>query len=118
MQRIAIIQTQPPFNQGKARESLDLILALAAVDHQLSIIFTGDAVYQLLPLNTQSSQPLKAFQKSFGLFALYEIEHCLVCAASLTARGLSGLSLPEGFTAASQAEIKATLASAQQIIRC
>lgn len=118
MQKIAIIQTQPPFNQGKARESLDLILALAAVDHQLSVIFTGDAVYQLMPPATHSTQPLKAFQKGFGLFTLYEIEPCLVCASSLTARGLSGLSLPDGFIAASQAEIKAALASAQQIIRC
>jgi tRNA 2-thiouridine synthesizing protein C len=118
MQSIAIIQTKPPFNQAKARESLDLILALAAVDHQLSVIFSDDAVYQLLPANNDSEAPLKAFQKSFGLFALYEIEHCLVCAASLAARGLSGLSLPAGFLIASETELKAALASAQQIIRC
>lgn len=118
MQSIAIIQTKPPFNQAKARESLDLILALAAVDHQLTVIFSGDAVYQLLPVKSDSDAPLKTFQKSFGLFALYEIEHCLVCAASLAARGLSGLSLPAGFVAACETEIKAALASAQQIIRC
>lgn len=118
MQSIAIIQTQPPFNQAKARESLDLILALAALDYPLSVIFSGDAVYQLVPLDTQKAQPLKAFQKSFGLFALYEIEHCLVCATSLQMRGLSNLRLPDGFKAVSQAEINATLASAQHIIRC
>lgn len=118
MQSIAIIQTQPPFNQAKARESLDLILALAAVDYSLSIIFSGDAVYQLLPPNTSNNFPVKAVQKSFGLFALYDIENCLVCATSLQARGLTGLHLPQGFVVASEAEIKATLASAQHIIRC
>lgn len=118
MQHIAIIQTQPPFNQAKARESLDLILALAAVDYQLSIIFTGDAVYQLLSPDTSSTKPLKAFQKSFGLFALYDIENCLVCAQSLNERGLSQLSLPGGFIAVSSAAIGSLLASTQQIIRC
>lgn len=118
MQHIAIMQSHSPFNQAKARESLDLILALAAVDYQLSVIFSGDAAYQLLPTDSNSAQPVKAFQKSFGLFALYDIENCLVCAQSLRDRGLTTMALPEGFVTATPAEIRTLLASAQQIIRC
>lgn len=118
MQDIAIIQSHSPFNQAKARETLDLILALAAVEHQVTVIFHEDAVYQLLSLGDEQPYPLKAFQKSFGLFALYAIERCLVCAASLQARGLTEMPLPEGFIVASHAEIQAELAQVQQIIRC
>jgi len=118
MAQIVIIQTHSPYNHAKARESLDLILALAAVDHQVCVIFTGDAVYQLPTVNTDHPRPLKAFQKSFGLFALYDIEHCLVCANALRARVLSEQNLPEGFIAVSETAIKDALANAQHIIRC
>lgn len=118
MQSIAIIQTQAPFNQAKAREALDLILALAAVDYPLTVIFTGDAVYQLVPPAAGNNTPLKVFQKSFGLFAIYEIEYCLVCADSLSSRGLGQLVLPEGFTAVTKAELQASLDAAAHIIRC
>lgn len=117
MQHIAIIQTHSPYNSAKAREALDLILALAAVEHQVSVVFTDDAVYQLLA-SSQSSVALKTFQKSFGLFGLYDIENCLVCADSLARRGLSELALPSGFTRANQQQINSMLATADQLIRC
>lgn len=117
MQHIALIQTHSPYNSANAREALDLILALAAVEHHVSVVFTEDAVYQLLPSN-HSSPVLKTFQKSFGLFGLYDIENCLVCADSLARRGLSELTLPSGFTLANQQQINHLLATANQLIRC
>lgn len=117
MQHIALIQTHSPYNSAKAREALDLILALAAVEHQVSVIFTDDAVYQLLT-SDQSPTVLKTFQKSFGLFSLYDIENCLVCADSLARRGLSEITLPNGFVLANQQQINNVLATADQLIRC
>lgn len=118
MQHIVIIQTHSPFNQAKARESLDLILALAAVDYTISILFADAGVYQLLPPDTRSGSPLKVFQKSFGLFQLYDINNCFVCSASLAARDLLNISLPEGFRVIETSEIQQVLAAAQHIIRC
>ncbi|EIW90543.1 dsrE-like protein [Alishewanella agri BL06] len=119
MQAILLIQTASPFNQAKAREALDLALALAAIEHQVSMLFQDDAVYQLLaPDFEQTTAPLKAFQKSFGLFALYDIGPCLVCQQSLAARGLAQLSLPDGFVQADSAAIQAAMQQADQLIRC
>lgn len=121
MQAILLIQTASPFNQAKAREALDLALALAAVEHQVSILFQDDAVYQLLPPADKPADapaPLKAFQKSFGLFALYDIGPCLVCQQSLNSRGLAELVLPEGFRLADSAQIRTAMQQADQLIRC
>lgn len=119
MQAILLIQTASPFNQAKAREALDLALALAAVEHQVSMLFQDDAIYQLVaPDFGQANAPLKAFQKSFGLFALYDIGPCLVCQQSLAARGLAQLSLPDGFVRADSAAIQAAMQQADQLIRC
>lgn len=117
MQTILLIQTASPFNQAKAREALDLALALAAVEHQVSILFQDDAVYQLLP-PADIPAPLKAFYKSFGLFALYDIGPCLVCQRSLTARGLTKLPLLDDFIVADSAAIQAAMQQADQLIRC
>ena len=68
MQHIAIIQRQSPFNSSSGREALDLILALAAVEHQLSVIFSGDAIYQLLPVNLNRDFGLKRYQQGFKMF--------------------------------------------------
>ena len=46
--KIAVLVTSLPLDGIAARESLDLIFALAAVDHQVSVIFCDDAVYQLV----------------------------------------------------------------------
>ncbi len=118
MQQIVVIQSQPPFNKAHAREALDLILALGAVDHQVSVIFTEDSVYQLLNTAPWQDAPLKAFNKSFGLFALYDIENCLVCQQAWQSRGLTALALPSGFRFANSAELKAIILNADQLIRC
>src|SRR5690606_21057609 len=85
---ILVVQRHSPFNSSKGREALDLLLALAAVEHNVSLLFSDDAVYQLLPTLDQPDFKLKAYPRSFKLFALYDIEQVYVCQQSLTERGL------------------------------
>lgn len=115
---IAVIQRQPPFNTSRGREALDLILALAAVDHKISVLFCGDAVYQLLPLASDEHMPVKAYPRSFKLFALYDVELLYVCQQSLLERQIAveQLSLPIELLDTSQ--IQQMLAKQQHIIRC
>ena len=86
MQHIAIIQRQSPFNSSSGREALDLILALAAVEHHLTVIFSGDGIYQLLPVNLNNAFSLKRYQQGFKLFGLYEIDQLYVCHQSMEQR--------------------------------
>ncbi|MDP5191787.1 DsrE family protein, partial [Rheinheimera baltica] len=53
MCNLLVLLRYSPFNNAQGREALDLILALAAVDHNVSVLFSGDAVFQLLPTKDQ-----------------------------------------------------------------
>ncbi len=86
--KIAVVVTSLPLHGVAARESLDLIFALAAVDHQLSVIFSGNAVYQLVKADESAELLVKDFRRSFKLFELYDIEQLYVCAESLRQRQL------------------------------
>lgn len=116
MQHIAIIQRQSPFINSSGREALDLMLALAAVEHQLSVIFSGDAVYQLLAVNQSSDFALKRYQQGFKLFGLYDIERIYVCQQSLQQRQLDSNALSLAAKPLSAVQIQQLLASQHQIM--
>lgn len=116
MQHITIIQRQSPFNHSSGREALDLALALAAVEHQLTIIFTGDAVYQLLDYNPATEFALKRYQQSFKLFGLYDIEHLYVCQASLQQRQLDSNQLSVAAKPVDASQMQQLLASQHQVL--
>ena len=83
--KIAVLVTSLPLDGIAARESLDLIFALAAVDHQVSVIFSDDAVYQLVQADDSAELMVKDFRRSFKLFELYDIENLYICADTLVA---------------------------------
>jgi tRNA 2-thiouridine synthesizing protein C len=77
MRRCVIIQQQTAWTNSAAREAQDLCLALAAAEHQVTVLYRGAAVTQLLPL----AEPLavKDFTVTQKLFALYDIACVAVC---------------------------------------
>ena len=89
MPNIIVIQQHSPFSSSHGREALDMILALAAVEHNVSVLFRGDAVYQLLATEQHADFNLKAYPRSFKLFALYDVEQLYVCRQALTERGIA-----------------------------
>lgn len=83
MIKIAVIMQHSPFASGVAREAQDMLFALAAVEHQLTVIYRGDALYQLLTTRSDANVGCKDFTVAQKLFGLYEIEQVLVDAAEL-----------------------------------
>lgn len=77
MRRCVIIQQQTAWTTSAAREAQDLCLALAAAEHEVTVLYRGVAVTQLLPL----TEPLvvKDFTVTQKLFALYDIASVAVC---------------------------------------
>lgn len=116
MRNILLLQQHSPFNTGNGREALDMALALAAVEHSVSILFCDDAVYQLLPTVEQPDFRLKPYPRSFKLFALYDIDQVYACVESVTARGLKPEQFSIEVTLLSKADIAALLASQHQVI--
>ena len=114
---IAVVVTRLPLQGIAARESLDLIFALAAVDHQLSVIFADDAVYQLLKAQDSTATLTKDFRRSFKLFELYEIDNLYVCAESLKQRNLKLDNLMLEVKPLEHTELSRLLHNQQHVIR-
>lgn len=81
MARILILQQHSAWSSAKAREAQDLSLALAATEHQVTLLYREAAVLQLLPLH--ESLALKDFTKSQKLFELYDIDSVCICQHAL-----------------------------------
>ena len=116
MQKILLVQRQSPFNTSKGREAFDMAMALAAVEHSVTVLFTGDAVYQLLLPADQNDFMLKPYQKGFKLFSLYDIEQVLVSVSALKARGLAIPHLLPDITAVNDDDIQQLIAQQHQVI--
>lgn len=116
MRNILLLQRSSPFNDGKGREALDMILAMAAVEHNISVLFSADAVYQLLPTQDHTDFKLKAYPRSFKLFALYDIEQVYVCRQSLKQRGINAADLSIDVTVLDSSGIAELFARQHQVI--
>ncbi|WNO60917.1 sulfurtransferase complex subunit TusC [Rheinheimera sp. MMS21-TC3] len=116
MRNIMLIQRHSPFNTSHGRESFDLAMALAAIEHKVTILFMADAVLQLVQIKDTATLQLKPYQHGFKLFDLYEIEQVLVCQASLQQRGLTAADLFIKVTIADHSMIKSCIAMQHQVI--
>lgn len=115
--KIAVLVTSLPLQGIAARESMDLIFALAAVDHQLSVVFSGDAVYQLVKADDSAELMVKDFRRSFKLFELYDIEQLYICTESLRQRNLDASELVLAVQQLESAELNQLLSTQQHVIR-
>lgn len=89
VKNIAIINTKSSFNQADAREALDLALIYAAYDQQVSVIFKGDGVYQLLGDQQPKLIGGKDFLATMKAFDLYDIENVIISHECMNERGIS-----------------------------
>lgn len=81
MAKILLIHQASPFSSATAREAQDLSLALAATEHEVTLLYRGPAIFQLLPL--QTTVAVKDFTVSQKLFDLYDVAAVCVCQQSL-----------------------------------
>ncbi|MDJ0657070.1 MAG: DsrE family protein [Xanthomonadales bacterium] len=79
--------TDAPFVDGRARERLDLALMALALDHQVSVVFAGEGVLQLVP--DRQSGPIRDFTRAIGSLALYGARGVYASAGSLRRYGLT-----------------------------
>lgn len=88
MKRIAYLFTSAPHGSSAGREGLDALLATSALTEEIGVFFIGDGVMQLLAGQAPQAILARDYIPAFKLMALYDIEDCWVCAASLRERGL------------------------------
>lgn len=118
MLNILVLQQHSPFNSSHGREALDLILALAAVEYSVKVVFRGDAVYQLLATTEQADFKLKAYPRSFKLFSLYDVEQVYVCETSLSTRGIAAEQLAYSAKILTQDALVKLISAQHQVVTC
>jgi len=81
MASFVLILQHSAWSGSTAREAQDLTIALAATEHQVTLLYRDAAVLQLLPLG--QALPLKDFTVAQKLFELYDVDAVCVCQQSL-----------------------------------
>lgn len=83
-----VIRT-PPLGGNRARETLDQILAAAAFDQDVCLLFLDDGVYQLLGHQNPSMLGLEPVAPLLTALPLYDVNELWVERESLHERGLA-----------------------------
>lgn len=112
-----IVNQSPPYSSANASEALDLALAAATFDQDVSILFTGDACYQLLNQQTPEKIDAKNLNKMFKALPIYGISEILVDADSLEHRQIKELIEGVSIKLLSKDEIKQLYNKADAVIR-
>ncbi|MEM1432896.1 MAG: DsrE family protein [Pseudomonadota bacterium] len=80
--------TRPPFDGVRALELLDTLLVGAAFDLPISVLFSGDGVWQLMPQHTAGTAGIKSIAKQLRALPMYDVERIYVHEPSLSSRRL------------------------------
>ena len=93
--KIGLILRHAPYGSDLAQEAIDALLSLSSYSSNISVIFMGDGIFQLLR-EQQPREKIKSIQKQLSALELYDINSVFVCEHSLMERGIaaSTLSLP------------------------
>ncbi len=87
--KLLIIQRSAPYGTSLAREGLDYILTSAAYDQDISLLFLGDGVFQLLKDQEAQKIQLKSQISAMEILPLYDIEKLYAIKEDLDERNLS-----------------------------
>ncbi|MEH6344701.1 MAG: sulfurtransferase complex subunit TusC [Bermanella sp.] len=86
--KILIIQRTAPYGSSLAREGLDYVLTSAVYDQDISLLFLGDGVFQLLKNQDSLGVNLKPQGSALEILPLYDISKIYAVKEDLQERSL------------------------------
>ncbi len=86
--RIMYVCRRAPYGTGYAQEALDVMLAGAVFEQEVSVAFIDDGVYQLKRGQTPSVLQMKDFSRTFGALPDFDVMNLYVEDESLRQRGM------------------------------
>jgi tRNA 2-thiouridine synthesizing protein C len=107
--KVGVVLRHAPYGNSFAQEALDATLAMSLFGQEMTLIFLGDGVFQLLKHQQAADIHQKTFSKQIAAFALYDIERVFVCSQSLAQRDISATSLCIDVARIAPSAIKAIL---------
>ena len=113
---ILILQRHAPYGSSIAREGLDFILTSAAYDQNLTVLFLGDGVFQLLKNQDTKTISLKNHASALEVLPLYDVENLFAVEEDLTERNIDRLQLIDGIDIINRKQSKAIIAQHKKVI--
>lgn len=86
--KILLISRHAPYGQSIGKEAIDVALAAAVYDQNLSILFMDDGVFQLLKDQNAENIAQKNFASMLSALPFYDIENIYVHFESLEQRNI------------------------------
>lgn len=87
--RILFLLRQPPYATSHALEALETVLVAGVFDQQVSVLFCGDGVWQLVSDQDGSVLDRRTVSRVAQVLPEYDVRALYACAASLRERGLA-----------------------------
>ncbi|MGO2012669.1 MAG: sulfurtransferase complex subunit TusC [Pseudoalteromonas sp.] len=96
MKNILVLSQHSPFDDQHIREALDTTLIFAAIEQNISWLFSGSAVLALKAAQQPQTIGLKNHFKTIKTLELYDVENVYICEKSMIDHNLkqSELLLP------------------------
>lgn len=104
--RTLVIFRHSPYGNSLSRSGLDAVLAAGAFEQDVSVLFTADAVFQLLPEQDSSGLGRRNQGKVLASLPLYDIDQLWVEGDALAVRGIDQQTLPAGVELADQTRMR------------
>lgn len=114
--KLLLIVRASPYGGIRAREALDAVLLCSAFAAEMSVLFSGDGVLQLLQGQRATALGVKSVEGVLGAFDAYDIHRVYADAEALAARGLAGEPLAAGARALDPADLRALVAMHDRVI--
>ena len=116
MKKILVIVRASPYGSIRGREALDAVMLFSAFNEEMSVLFSGDGVWQLMPGQQPAGIPAKSIEATLGAFEAYDIQRVYADANALAARGIAADSLLAGARALDDADIRALVAMHDRVV--
>jgi len=100
-----IINRKPPYGTSAARDALDVALTTSVFEQPLSLLYTDDGVFQLLPNHNPEAISQKNLSANLAMLEMYDIDQLYVSQRALSERGID----PQAI------QLKVTLLNDEQI---
>lgn len=114
--RCLFVIRRPPLGGSRAREILDQVLAVAAFDQDVRLLFLDDGVYQLLDQQNPSLLGLEPVAPLLTALPLYDVNECWVERESLHERGLAEANLVVPVRCITRGEVAELLAGQDWLV--
>ncbi len=114
--KLLFIFRHAPYGSSIARDGLDALLAASAYDQDLSVLFLGDGVFQLVGDQQSSGISSKSLSATLPALPIYDIDQIYVQQSALAERGLDKQTLVLDATALSDQAVRELMSKQEGVL--